>query len=295
MGNNFIFIKLDNLKEMKRVWILLIIALSVSFSAPAQEQPLKIHFLDVGEGDSILIETPQGKTVLIDAGNFISGLSIVEHLEKNNIYNLDYLILTHPHLDHIGGAFFILQMVEVGKVYDNGENLDEMAKSEDIYRWYADLVRKDNKCSVLEAKDTMLLDGVELNILWPQRPFIPSNFNVNSLVIMVKYKTFRCLLAGDLTIPGEEELLKNKSYLEADILKVGHHGCDDASSKGFLKAILPKIAIISVDESNIRGYPSKEVLTRLEEIGTKIYRTDKNGNVVVNIRDNGEMAVKVNK
>jgi len=260
-----------------------------SYCAPAN---LKIHFLDVGEGDSVFIETPGGKTVLIDAGNLITGLNVVRYLEKNNIYELDHFVFTHPHLDHIGGVFFVLPMIGAGNIYDNGENLNKIIESQNIYRWYGDLVRKSNKYSALKAGDSLFLGEVELEILWPDKPFAFYDFNVNSLVIMVKYKDFRCLLVGDLTIPAEVELLKKKSLLRADILKVGHHGSSDASSSDFLKAVSPKIAIISVDKDNFRGYPSLKVLTGLEEVEAKIYRTDKNEDIVVQVEDDGKIVVK---
>jgi len=279
---------------LRKIWILLIFALFIIFPAAAESQPLKIHFLDVGEGDSILIEAPNGEKALIDAGNLITGSKVVKYLNKKNIYDLDHLIFTHPHLDHIGGAFFILQMIEVKNIYDNGEDLLALTKGSDIYRWYGDLVRKSNKYSVLEAGDSLLLGEVKLKVLWPPKPLIFSDFNTNSLVIVVEYKTFRCLLTGDLTIPGEKELLKDKN-LEADILKIGHHGFADANSEEFLKAVSPKISVISVNKDNIRGYPSSEVIERLRKIGSEVYRTDKNGNIVVSIEDDGGLSVKVKK
>jgi len=282
---------------MKKIWVLIILILPIplfsTFTTTAQSQPLKIHFLDVGEGDSILIETPNGKTVLVDTGNLITGLDVVRYLEKNNIYKLDHLIFTHPHLDHIGGAFSILQMLDVKNIYDNGEDLSKGHGLEDVYSWYSDLVRNSNKYSILEAEDSLSLDEVKLKILWPDKPFISSNFNVNSLVIMVKYRAFSCLLAGDLTSLAEAELLKKKNLLEAGILKVGHHGASDASSNDFLKEVSPKIAVISVDRDNFRGYPSLRVLTRLEEVGAKVYRTDKDGNIVIQVEDDGKVTVKV--
>ena len=280
---------------MRKVWVLLIFASFIFSAAFADSQPLKIHFLDVGEGDSILIEAPNGETALIDAGNLITGLRVVKYLKKNNIYNLEHLIFTHPHLDHIGGAFFILQMMGIENVYDNGENLLALAKSSDVYRWYDDLVRESNKYGVLRAGDSLLLGEVKLKTLWSPRPLIFSDFNANSLVIMVEYKTFRCLLTGDLTIPAEAELLKKESYLRADVLKVGHHGFADASSEKFLKAVSPKIAVISVNKDNIRGYPSFEVLTRLKEMGARVYRTDENGNVVIQVGERGEIVVETGR
>ena len=222
-------------------------------------------------------------------------IGMVRYLEKNNIYELDHLIFTHPHLDHIGGAFFVLPIIGAENTYDNGEDLSKIAKSEDIYRWYIDLVRKSNKYSVLEDGDSLSLGGVELKILWPPKSFDFSNFNVNSLVIMVRYKSFRCLLAGDLTAPAEAELLKKESLLEADILKVGHHGCDDAGSEEFLKTISPKISVISVDRDNIRGYPSSELLMRLEKLETRVYRTDQDGDIIIRVGGKGEITVEINK
>jgi len=280
---------------LRKTWILLIFALFILSAAFADNQSLKIHFIDVGEGDSILIEAPDGETALIDVGNLITGLDVVKYLNKKNIYDLDHLIFTHPHLDHIGGAFFILQMIEVKNIYDNGEDLLALTKGSDIYRWYDDLVRKSNKYGVLEAGDSLLLGEVKLKVLWPPKPLIFSDFNANSLVIVVEYKAFRCLLTGDSTIPGEKELLENKNYIVADVLKVGHHGFVDASSKEFLKAVSPKISIISVNKDNIRGYPSEEVLTRLGKLGAKIYRTDKNGNIVIRVGERGEIVVETGR
>lgn len=291
-----IFQKTDVKRQKSNGSVYFVILFSVFcllFSGYCEPASLKIHFLDVGEGDSILIQTPASETVLVDTGNLITGLNIVNYLEKNNIYELDHLIFTHPHLDHIGGAFFILPMIEVINVYDNGQDLSKKIQDEDIYRWYNDLVRRSDKYSILGVGDDLLSGEVKLKILWPNRPFASSDFNVNSLVIMVEYKAFRCLLVGDLTALAEAELLEKKSSLKADILKVGHHGSGDASSQRFLSAVSPRIAIISVNKDNIRGYPSSEALKRLEKIGTRIYRTDRDGNIMATVGDNGKVRLKV--
>ena len=252
---------------------------------------LKIHFIDVGEGDAIFIEAPNGQTALIDAGNLISGFRVVEYLKENNIQNLDYLILTHHDLDHIGGAFLVLQMMEMEKIYDNGDNLTGVAKSSDVYRWYEELVRGNKNYGVLKAKDSLSLGEVIFEVLWPTQPLPFSNFNPNSLVIMVKYGEFCCLLTGDLTFPGERELLKQDIDLKADVLKVGHHGADDACSEGFLKGVLPDLAVISVNKDNIRGYPSVKTLERLQNAEIQIYRTDKNGNIILSAQTNGKFKI----
>ena len=284
---------------MKRAGILLILILFViyPFFNFNYAENLQIHFIDVKEGDAILIETTEGKTILIDAGNCIGGFRVVEYLKKNNIYTLDHLIFTHHHLDHLCGAFFVLQMLKVKNVYDNGQNLAELVKYSDVYRWYEELVRKDKGYKTLRAKDIIFLDGLTLRVLWPPPSFTPSDFNANSLVIMLEYGGFRCLLTADLTIPGERKILEEKVDIKADILKIGHHGASDASCKEFLTAVSPEIAIISVNTTNIRGYPADEVLGRLKKAGIQLYRTDEDGDIIVNIylSKHKDFKIKINK
>ncbi|MCM8774464.1 MAG: MBL fold metallo-hydrolase [Candidatus Omnitrophica bacterium] len=256
----------------------------------AKSQNLKIHFIDVGEGDAIFIQSPNGKTLLVDAGNLITGFRVGEYLRRNNVQRLDYLVFTHPHFDHIGGAFFVMQMMEVREVLDNGENLSSLVNSVDMYRWYNKLVRSNENYRVLKAGDTIILDEIRLNVLWPPNPFVSLDFNVNSLVIMLEYGEFCCLLTGDLTEVGENVLLNQGADLKADVLKVSHHGAGDANSEGFLLAVSPEIAIISVDKSNSWGYPSEEVLNRIRDKKVKIYRTDKDGDIILTVylRKNGK-------
>ena len=290
MGSSFVFAKLKT-KNFKVIF-LFFISLFVSVCLFAQEPDLKIHFIDVGEGDSILIEAPNGKTILIDAGNLITGFRVVEYLKENDIQNLDYLIFTHHDADHIGGAFPILQMMNVGEIYDNGHNLIGAAKSSDMYRWYEELARQDKDYRVLKAEDTFFLGEVVLKVLWPPQPLPFSDFNANSLVIMLEYGEFRCILTGDLTIPGERKLLKCNIDLKADLLKIGHHGAEDATSEEFLKAASPGLAVISVNNDNIRGYPSANVLERLRNAGIEIYRTDKNGDILLTVQPNAQFKIK---
>ena len=282
---------------MKKNYFSLFLVLFTSLVIPfyVEASDFKIHFIDVGKGDSILIQTPNDKSVLVDAGNFITGFKVVEYLKKYDIHNLDYLIFTHPDLDHIGGAFFVLQMMDVERIYDNGEDLTQVMQRSDIYRWYEELVRENNNYHIMTSGDDFVLDGVVFKVLWPHKPSIFSNFNANSLVIMIEYKKKKCLLTGDLTIPAEKELLNEARNLKADILKVGHHGNYDANCEEFLEVVSPNISVISVNKDNIRGYPSRTVLERLETLNTKIYRTDLHGDIVVDIKDNGEIKVNTNR
>ena len=293
MGSLFIHSKLRRCQKKKVCFILILAFILCSSPISSKAEDLKIHFIDVGEGDSIFIQTPKDNAILIDTGNLITGFKVAEYLKKNDINSLEYLIFTHPDLDHIGGAFLILQMMKTMRIYDNGQDLTErkMTKSSQIYRWYEELVRASNNYNTLKAGDKIVLDGVTLKVLWPPKQFIFSDFNANSLVIMLRYKDFKCLLTGDLTIPAEREIIKEKIDLKADVLKVGHHGAKDASSKEFLDAVSPEISIISVNENNIWGYPSENVSQRLKISHSKVYRTDRNGNINVKVNEKSEIKV----
>ena len=276
---------------MKKLLILVIFGLLTS-AAFSQEGDLRIHFLDVGECETILIQTPEGKNVLIDSGNIISGFKALEYLKEKGICDLEYFILTHPHLDHIGGAFFILQNLNVEHVYDNGQDLSEISKSCDIYYYYNMLIRGNRKYGVLGAGDELKIGDVSFDIKWPLETNTSLDFNVNSLVIMIQYNNFRCLLTGDLTILGERELIRLGSDLRADVFKVGHHGSIDASSKEFLMKVSPKVPIISVDSHNRRGCPKEQILERLRDVGSRIYKTFESGNIVITVDNKGDYSIK---
>lgn len=269
---------------MKRFWVLVLLLFTFPFLSilASSDEAGRIHFIDVGEGDSILLEI-EGKSALIDTGNLISGPRLVKYLKEKGIEKLNYLILTHPHPDHIGGVFFILPVLKVEKIYDNGQELGGVRKTWAIYRWYEDLVRKRKNYAVLISGDSLPLGSLTLEVLWPPEVPTSSDFNAFSLLIMVKGDGFSCLLTGDLTAPGERELLKREVNLKADLLKVGHHGAEDATTEEFLEAVSPGIAVVSVDKDNFWGYPSARVLERLKKAGVKVYRTDRDGDVVLSI------------
>lgn len=279
--------------KRKALFLLLFLFLYGSTFAAPEPGCLKIHFIDVGEGDSILIETPKGRSILIDAGNLITGLKVVEYLRKNGIKSLDYLIFTHSDADHIGGAFFVLQMLRVKNTYDNGEDLVQSGTSGDIYRWYNQLVRKNKNYRALRAKATLALDGVLLDVLWPPQKLLFPDPNNNSIVILLKYGKFRCLLTGDLGIPAERQLLEKEINLKADVLKVGHHGAGDSTCYEFLRRVCPKAAVLSVNRVNDRGYPAKEVTCRLGKEVKNLYRTDKEGDIVLSIFQRGSKSFEI--
>ncbi len=272
---------------------LILAAASVSFSCTTHASGLNIHILDVGEGDAILIETDgvEKKWALIDSGNLISGHKVARYLREKGVSRLDYLILTHPDMDHVGGVFTIAQTFRVDRILDNGEDLSGWSKTSDFFRWYVDLARKNRKYGVMRAGDSIKLNDVILKALWPPPEYQASSFNANSLVIMVEHGKFRILLAGDLIASSEKELAAGRPGLKAGALKVGHHGAFDASGEAFLKLVAPKAAFISVNKNNIRGYPSPVTLERLKNLGVAVYRTDQNGDIVLRASTNGEFSV----
>jgi competence protein ComEC len=273
---------------------LVIIGCSLAVSAFAQDSQLTIHFIGVGEGEAIFVQTPQRDNVLIDTGNLLGGPDLLNYLREQSVDRLDNLVLTHPHLDHIGGVFFILPMLGSDKVYDNGHSLN--SKTDDTLRQYVQLVRKHKNYEVLNASDSFRVGEVSFKVLSPQEEVVsPSDFNTNSLVIMMQYKTFRCLLMADATLLTEKDLLKQGLDLKVSLLKVGHHGSDDASGDEFLKAVSPAVAIISVDTDNLYGYPSDIVLQRLESQGIEVYRTDLQGNIVVRVDESGNSRIDIQK
>lgn len=238
-----------------------------------------ITFIDVGQGDSSLIELANGKNILIDTGgkhNFqnYSNYNIIPFLKSRGITNIDYLILTHGDYDHMGEAINLVNSFKVDKViFNNGE--------------YNDLELELIK--VLEEKNIMYYQNVkQLNInnnkLYFINDDIYDNENDNSNIVYTKLNNYKFLFMGDAGINAEKFLLEKYNLKNVDILKVGHHGSDTSSSKEFIDIINPNYSIISVGKNNIYGHPSSKILDNLKK--TKVYRTDKNGSIKFIIKNN---------
>lgn len=272
---------------------------------PASGGELTIRVLDVGpiNGDSILISSPSGKTVLIDAGDTTKGKAVVEALKRNNIQQLDYFIATHPHPDHIGGAAEVFKAVKVLNVIDNGQPPSlpaqavppqtktpagkkpaptpppaKSAKTTTSLTKFFD----DYKAAVSSsgahyeiAKPGTKYDlggGALLTILAPSEPFFTrdkmttggNEANANSIVARLDYGSFSMMLAGDAEEQTEHRLLTKELDLKSRVLKIGHHGSKYATSGDFLKRVQPEIAIVSCGAWNRYGHPSQAVLDRLK-------------------------------
>jgi competence protein ComEC len=286
---------------------------------PPSGGELQVHILDVGpiNGDSILIISPTGKTVLIDAGDTGKGKVVLEALKRYNVQQLDYLIATHPHPDHIGGTDEVMKVAKVLNVIDNGlgptvpESLAAQNKSANLETARKPASKKqDKKAWVIkfydEYKEALtksgahyekaepgktfdLGGGTRLTILGPIEPFFTkeqmksggNEQNANSIVARLDYGAFSMLLPGDGEEQTEHRMLTKDVNLQADILKVSHHGSKYASAADFISRVKPQVAVISCGEWNRYGHPAQVVLDRFKAANVKLYRTDLQGEVTI--------------
>ncbi len=241
---------------------------------PETEGELKVHFLDVGQGDSIII-TIGSDAVLIDAGDRDSGSTVVNYLKKQGVGKLKYLILTHPHADHIGGAVEVINAFEIEKII--------MPKVEHTTRTFENLLEtiksKGMKITTPIPGDGYELGSAGFKILAPNSSSYKS-LNDYSVVIRLTFGNTAFLFTGDAESTSESQILSKNFEVKSDVLKVGHHGSASSTSERFLKSVSPKYAVISVGRGNSYGHPTQEVLERLNSYGVKIYRTDEEGIIV---------------
>jgi len=256
---------------------------------------LMVTFLNVGQGDAIVIESPSGKAVLVDCGpspntrsSFDAGAKVVTpFLRRQGINRLDALILTHPHEDHIGGAASIVRNFKVGRVIDPA-----IVHPSGIYRdLLQEIAQKNIPYSRIRRGQMIdLNDGVTFEVLNPsdQVSEVTGDEGLNnvSLVIRIRYKNTAILLMGDAEKEAEDEMLTECDDISAQVIKIGHHGSQRATTAAWLAAVRPEIAVISVGWRNPFGHPSGETLARLRDAGVQVYRTDQNGGVTVTTNGN---------
>lgn len=233
---------------------------------------LKVHYLDVGQGDSIFIELPNNETMLIDAAESYQSENIINYLKNLNYQKIDYVIGTHPHTDHIGGLKDIINTFEIGKIY--------MPKVVSTTKTYENLLmtikEKNLKINTAKAGTTIIdTDALKINILAPNNSTY-TELNNYSVVTKITYGTTKFLFMGDAEKLSENEIKENVS---ADVIKIGHHGSNTSSSIDFIKKVNAKYGIISVGLNNKYNLPKEETITNWENSGTKIYLTSINGTI----------------
>jgi len=237
---------------------------------------LRVHFLDVGQADSILIQLPDGQSMLVDAGNNADGPFVASYLKQQGIKKIDHLIGTHPHADHVGGLDQVIDEFAIGKVY--------LPKATTTTKTFEDVLlalqRKNLK--IIPARAGVVIaeqDNLQVHLVAP----VGSDYeelNDYSAVVRIQYGDTAFLLTGDAQAESESEMLGAGENLQADVLKVGHHGSRTSTTAPFLKAVDPKYAVITVGAGNDYGHPHRETLKRLAGAGITLYRTDLDGTLV---------------
>ena len=265
--------------------VLLGVVASITFGpeprAPALQQgQLRVHFLNVGQGDCSLVQTADGRNVLIDAGDVETANDVTEYLLRNGVHRIDLLVITHPHSDHIGGLPEILDKFGVSEVLDAGITHGSQA--------YRDVL------STIEARRIVYKQAVQaakvgvgrdltLEVLWPPKDYSVGSeemLNNGSVVGRIQFEDVSFLFTGDIQGEAEGLLLASGENLESTVLKVAHHGSDSSTSNEFLQVVKPAYAVISVGADNEYGHPAESTLRRLAAIGAKVFRTDKQGTIV---------------
>lgn len=266
---------MSNIKKYFLPILILLFLLSFTASLFAQDT-VSIYFLDVGQGDSSIIITPDDRVVMIDSGPNES--LILRYLQNLEISQIDLLIATHAHADHITGMDKIIAKYKPKAFIDPGiphttATYQRMITAIDKYNinYYEGISRK------------ISLGSLILTILPPVNPLIrDSELNNNSVVVRLDFKDFSCLFTGDIEKKREGQLLaESRSNLNVDILKVGHHGSSSSSSPLFIKSIGPKIAVICCGQGNKYGHPHQEPISLLQSLGIEIYRTDLSGTILI--------------
>lgn len=294
----YIRVKFKKNNDFKRIVLIVILNIVIIFQSFVQDNFLKngveIYFLDVGQGDSTIIRTAKNKTIVIDGGEgeksgFDYGKNVLfPFLINKGVRKIDFLIFSHFDSDHCGGLIYLLENIKVekiliGKQFEKNENLEYIVNLAN---------KKHVKIIELQAGNKINIEkDSSLEILWPsETENISENaINNNSLVCKFVCKNFSMLLTGDIESIAEEKLIekyKNTNRLNANILKIAHHGSKTSSIQEFLNEVNPKIALIGVGRKNKFGHPNQEVLERLKEKGIQIYRTDQNGEIQIIVKNN---------
>lgn len=270
---------------MKRIFFLpfLLAAILASFTVYYLKAPrlLEVVFFDVGQGDAIFIETPQGQQILIDGG---PSAAILEKLVKVMPFwdrTIEVVILTHPEKDHLSGLIEVLKKYQVKNIFWTGV----VRQTAEYREWLKTLEREGAKIFIAGAGQKIrLAPDVQIQILYPLESLAGQEFkdsNNTSIVTRLDFGENSFLFTGDVSKSVEKELIQNNANIDVDVLKAGHHGSKTSSSEDFVKIVSPRIAVISSGSSNSYGHPHQEVLDILAKYGITVLRTDLQGDIKI--------------
>jgi competence protein ComEC len=260
----------------------LAIALWTSQGSSAQVGPLRVTFIDVGQGDAAWLKTPDGFDILIDGGEEEKGPGLVSYLRAHGVTDIEVLVLTHPHSDHVGGLVEVLDEMEVDEALTNCQPHTTI-----IYGKFVDgLAASGAPTACVRYGDTFAWGSyISVTALNPAEPLFPGDsskaLNNNSVALRVSYGDVDFLLTGDIESEAENAILGRGATVEAEVLKVAHHGSDSSSKEPFLAEVDPDIAIISVGAGNPHGHPDQATIDNLTDVGAIIRRTDEDGTVTI--------------
>lgn len=246
---------------------------TASIVTPSKDK-LLVHFIDVGQGDSILVQV-NNKNLLIDAGP--KNKEVTSYLKKYGVTTLDYVIATHPHEDHIGGMSSVIDSFNIGSFYAP----KEISNSNSFKNMVISLNKKKLKITPAKTGEKLNIGkNIICTIIAPNNNSY-KEVNNYSVVLKLTYENTSFLFTGDAEALSEEEILKKGFNIKADVLKIGHHGSNSSTSTNFFNEVNPKVSIISCGKGNDYGHPHKETLAKLKNNNTILYRTDLDGTVIL--------------
>ncbi len=251
------------------IFILSLLLFFIFYLKFLNSKKLDVKVLNIGQGNSVLIKTENGKNILIDTGTGMEALRTIYHNLGFFNQKIDLLFLSHYDIDHAGNTLYFVKNIEVGKIFEP-ENSPYSALRSEILKYH--------KIEELRSGDKIDIGNIKIDILWPES-LIGLNDNESSIVEKVYFRDKTFLIMGDLPAKFERYLVrKYKSRLKSDYLLLGHHGSKTSSSEIFLKTVNPDIAFISVGQNSF-GLPNKEILDRLDKLNIKYLRTDQVGTI----------------
>jgi len=276
------------------VWLVVLVAIGLLLWAglPDEKQPattsggeLLVAVLDVGQADSIFVRSPSGRTMLVDAGNErkdVEGV-ILPYLQRRGVSSLDYLVLTHPDQDHVGGMPALIDSLSVSTFVDP-VHPDETNQA--YLQTLQRVQRKGIKAVKARRGQTEIDLGADtpVQLLAPEDPLLNDDRsfnNANSIVLRIRFGSVGVLLTGDIEETTEDRLLGHHDDLHSQILKVPHHGSRYSSTPAFLDAVQPEVALVSAGEGNSYGHPHSQTLERFDQRGIELFRTDQQGTIEV--------------
>ena len=270
------------MKSKSLIKIFLLFLLAIYVNGCIKEKLFSVHIIDVGQGDSIFIQTPENKRILIDAGDEEAEHTVYSYLKRRGVKKIDVLIATHPDTDHIGSMDYIIDKFKISHFYMPDAKTD----SEAFYNLLDSCRDKNLKIEYLTKGDVLKIDSsTTMEILSPST--ITDKNNLNSIVSLLNYKGYEFLFTGDAEKENESEILSSCNLPDIEFLKAGHHGSSSSSTNEFIEKLKPEAVAISCGYNNDYGHPHRSVLDTFRENGSVVYRTDKNGSLVFYCDENG--------